>query len=217
MSKIKTLIALAILSVAFSTTTHAVLTPLDFTGWDPAVLSTNGGTQIFPNILPGIDVEVTSTGEFDAPTSLIGNGTIQSQHDPATNSASHAFTFCFSSPVNAEVFTFSLDADEQYDIFSDGAESYTNLSGALPTVTPAGFGVLLNGVAYGQDPLLGAADGVTHIAGANCLTVNYSGIAPNTKYGTFSLSAMAVPEPNAGVLMLIGGLGLIGSRRRRRR
>lgn len=214
MFKIKTLIALAVLSAAFSTATQATLVPLDFTGWDSTVLSTNGGLQVFTDILPGIDVTVQTSGEFDAPTTLSGIGTIGSQHVPGTNSASHAFTFCFSSPVNAAVNTFSLDADEQYDIFSDGTEDYTNLSGANPSAVPVGFGILLNGVGYGQDPLTGASDGVTHINGANCLTVNYSGIASMTKYGTFSLSAMAVPEPNSAVLLLIGGLGLIRRRRR---
>lgn len=214
MFKIKTLIALAVLTAAFSTASHAVLTPLDFTGWDSTILSTNGGTQVFPNILPGIDVEVTTTGEFDALTTLSGTGTIGSQHDPATNSASHAFTFCFTSPIVADVFTFSLDGDEQYDIFSDGTQSYTNLSGANPVVTPAGSGILLNGVAYGQDPTTGASDGVMHIDGANCFTVNYSGFAPMSKYGSFNISAMAVPEPNSAVLLLIGGLGMLRRRRR---
>lgn len=220
MINLKKLIALAILTVAFSVPAVAANTQLDFTSWDPGVLSTDGGMQTFLDICGDIDVTVTVNGEFDEDTRYIstngGRNTISSQHNPGTSSDLHSFTFDFSQAMDIIIDTLSLDADEQYTIDSDGTEVYTNLSGSAPLVSSVGSGILLEGTAYGSDPLTGAANGETLITGANSITVSYFGSANGPKYGSFTLSKpMMVPEPNSAVLLAIGGLALVRRRRRK--
>jgi len=214
------MIALTILMAAFSVPAFASNTPLDFSDWDPSILSTDGGSQTFVGICEDHDVTVTSNGEFDALTHFIstngGTNAISSQHNPGTSSDLHSFTFTFSEAIDIIIDTFTLDGDEEYTIESDGTEVYTNLTGASPTVSSTGTGILLDGNGFGFDPVTGASNGQTLVTGANSITVSYFGSSSGPKFGSFLLSKpVAVPEPNSAVLLAIGALALVRRPRRK--
>jgi len=229
-----TLLAM-ISSLAFGST----ITQLEFDGWNPDVLSTNGGVQLFPNAAPGLDVTVTSFGEFDAPTTYLattdgGENGISSTHAPNEVSECHGYVFTFSQPTDIVLTTESIDAEEKYTISSTGnSVNYTNDSGASPVIMGNGTSsIMLDGTAFGRDPLTGSADGSTLIeqadSGQMSVRIEYcADPSANAKHGLFRVfsaspavevqSVDLLPEPSPVSLLVIGGLFiLLGSRRRRR-
>lgn len=225
MASVKNFIALLIFSIVCGSSANAAtFTEIDFSDWDASILSTPGGSQVFTDICGDLDVTVTANGEFDATTYYVstqagGTNAVSSQHDPGAGSSnSHGFTFSFSDAVDVIIQTMSLDGQEQYVISGTNTPSYTNLSGAMPIVTSNAGSVTLDGVGFGFDPVTGSSFGETLINSANSVTVAYNATPANfTKYGSFRVfKAVPVPEPNSAGLLAIGGLALLGGRRRRR-
>lgn len=227
MNNIKKFITLAILAITFCGTSQAQnFVELDFSDFDPSVLSTDGGSQVFADICEDHDVTVTSSGEFDATASFLstlagGVNAFASQHDPGVGSSnSHSFTFDFGKSVDIIIQTLSLDGEEQYVITGDAGSSpnYTNLVGSAPVVSSTSGAITLDGVGFGGGAL-GAADGETLLTGTSSVTVTYNATPGNfSKFGSFRVfKAVAVPEPNSAGLLALGGLALLGAGRRRRR
>lgn len=230
-----TLMAAIVSPMVFGST----VTELDFTAWNGDILSTAGGVQLFPNAAPGLDVTVTSVGEFDAPTRYItttdgGIDEITSSHDPGEDESCHGFILTFSQPTDIILMTQSLDAEEDYKISSAGSSiTYTNESGIAPIVAGQGTSILeMEGVAFGRDPVTGSSDGSTFIDAPNSgpFSVNLHYCADpsfNHKYSAFRVfsaspavstqSLVQLPEPNPAALMGIGGAFVLLSLRRRRR
>ena len=225
------------MTVVSSTMVQATtVTLLDLSAWDANILSTDGGTQHFENVAGELDVTVTAFGEFDAPSRFIttldgGIDAISTQHDPSTEHECHSYLFEFSDLTDIIIETTSLDAQEEYTIFSEGSVSYTNLSGAEPIVNEISANVInLDGIAFGRDPLTGSSDGATFIdapeSGPFSVLVKYgadptAGVTNLTKFGSFQVSAVApavtqLPEPGAISLFGLGGLVVLLSRRKRR-
>lgn len=199
---------------------------LDFTGWDSTALSMDGGSQTFSDICGSIDVTVTANGEFDAPSqyaATMDGSVISSEHAPSSMTEEHSFTFSFSSPFDVIVEVLSLDRSEEYEVSSQGAETYSNIVGMAPVVSTVGSGLLLDGTGFGQGPN-GAAIGQVAVdapeSGPFSVTVTYRADATSsniTKYGSFRLlKAPSVPEPQSAALFGIGLLGMCGRIRRRR-
>lgn len=199
---------------------------LDFSAWDSSLLSQDGGMQIFTDICGDLDVKVTAHGEFDAPTTYLatvngGTNEIRSQHNATTGSGSshsHGFTFEFSEPIDLIVNTFSLDQQEEY-VIKGNSPTYSNVSGAQPLVSPTATDVTLRGVAFGLDPVTGAAEGNTFVNGTSSVMVTYTAFPTlYNKYGSMRLfKAVPVPEPGSCSMVAVAGLMLLGLRGRRRR
>ncbi len=197
-------------------------TALDFSGWDHGAITTGG--QTFTDICGDIDATVSASGTFAsssdfAITTAGGSAAIRSQHD---GPGVQTFTFDFTSPIDIELDLAILDANEMFTVITNGNESYMHMSGAVPTVTnpfaaSAGTGILVEGASFGLDPATGASSGIIKADGVTSLVVSYESInAAGSQFGEFSITK-TVPEPGSLPLLGMGILGLINSRRRRRK
>lgn len=212
-------ISVFVLFLAFATCGNAQV--LDFTGWDHGTVS--GGGQTFTDICGDLDVTVSTDGTFDADSTFAltmdgGTSAIRSSHD---GPGEHCFTFEFSEAIDLSLDMMILDANEIFTVTTNGDESYMHMSGSAPIETypvagPHGTGIMLEGVGFGLDPLTGAGTGIIKAEGVTSLTVCYESLADGTQYGDFLVSKV-VPEPGSLPLLLIGGLGLLNTTRRRRR
>ena len=183
----------------------------DFSGWDDTLIQ--GGGQTFTDIVGNVDVTVTTFGSFTSTSASLNGTTINTDH-ATPNSAS--LRFIFSQPLDLVIATKTVDADEVHSIFAVGSESYTNQSGADPTVTPVGSGIAIAGTSFGINPT-GASFGETTTGPSSVLTLTYEAL--NTeKFGQWMIGGtVVVPEPNSVALLGIGGLGMLMQFRRKRR
>lgn len=173
---------------------------MDFTGWDEAQIT--GGGQTFNDVCGTVDVTVTGTGNsfstfFNGDDVFIGG-----------NTDALSFTFTFSSPVNAMMDIHTLDPDEILTI-SGGSPSYNHVFGGMPTQSGS---LVMSGTAYGISPT-GATHGEVDLGTVSAFTVSYEALKDN-KFDRFSVGCSeVVPEPNAFVLVLLGGLAMLLGRR----
>ena len=225
------IIATAILSLAITGMAHAAT--IDFSGWDPDILSTDGGTQTFND--NGLEVTVTSFGDFDAPTEFvdtIGGPVIASLHDGTSPPSDHGFEFCFNQSTDINLEFQLLDALEEYEISTTGTATYQHVFGTVPDVsTTASGSLLIDGAGFGQGPD-GASNGIVNVtfAGSDgdpgggddlvhspfCLSVTYRADEQfGAKFGSFRLNQ--VPEPATAGTLLAGLLGVMSMLRKKRR
>lgn len=198
---------------------------LDFSDWDPALLSSDGGTQVFENVIGDIDVTVTARGDFDGLSTYVsttGGSAIRTHLDASLTGKEQSYEFCFSSPFEAIVEMESLDSMEEFEVSANGAMTVTPLLGSAPTISSTMNGVLLDGNGLGVGAS-GASTNWVSISpssmGQFCITTTYR-VDPNmlgiTKYGSFRILS-PVPEPNTAGLAAMGLLGALGCLRRGRR
>ena len=187
---------------------------LDFSDWDHSMI-TNGG-QTFEDICGDIDVTVTASGDFTAPseyqTTIAGGLTsLQTALEPGGN---QTFTFSFSEPVPLVLDIDLLDTFETLEVTSDGSTTYIHDSGSFPTLTQSGGTLTLSGTAVGAGPD-GAAIGHIRLGNATEITLDYAAFGNFTKFGAFALGK-AVPEPGSMGLLMLGIGSILGATRRRR-
>ncbi len=190
---------------------------MDFGGWDDAAIQSGG--QLFEDICGDIDVLVTTFGTFDDT-----NGSARGFETVLSQSSSSSLRFRFSSPVEGLfVGVNTIDGNEIHRVYTSGNETYTHISGAMPTVTTDGGGISVAGNGYGLDPMTGAAFGTIDVDSPVFLATLTYNVLPNvpanlTKYGQWTMGCVVpVPEPNSVSLLGIGALGMLLQLRKKRK
>ena len=194
-------------SVSFGFVTDVVY--LDFQGWDNAAVMSPAG-QTFTDIYEDVDVTVTAVGDFDLATGY-GGGWINTGGHLVPGS--HSLRFSFSEEIPTIVEFETIDSEESLGVYNSGSEVLCNISGAAPTGVRSGGGLIVTGNGTGIDAFSGASHGQIMTFG-RFLTVTHGALA-DQKYERIKVGTL-VPEPNAFGLLMIGGLGLLGRRRKRR-
>ncbi len=203
----------AIVLFALSSVSYGFLTDVnyaDFSGWDHDIVSSASG-QTFTNIFDGVDVTVSTIGNFDIDTGFGGGKVNTGGH---LVPGSHSLRFAFSEAIPTVVEFETIDSNETLSVFNGGSESYFPISGADATVSRPTGGISITGGGLGIDPNSGAASGQVLTSG-NFLTVTHAANASN-KFERIRVGTL-VPEPNSFGLIAIGSLALLGRRRRRRK
>ena len=199
--------------LAFSSISHGFLTDatfFDFVGWDHDIVSSPSG-QTFTDIFEDVDVTVSLIGTFDVDTGF-GGGFVDTGGHLVPGSHSLRFTFSENIPTVVEYAT--VDSDETLSVFNAGSEQSFPISGAAPTVAFPSGGISVTGNGQGIDPVTGASSGQI-LTNGTFLTVTHTATA-DLKFERVRIGTL-VPEPNSFGLIAIGGLALIGKRRRRRK
>lgn len=176
---------------------------LDFTGWNHAQI-TNGG-QTFTDICGDLDVTVTGSGVNE----VFSTSDVDLNIRSGANTGSASFTFTFSEPVDVTYELMSLDPNESISFSASSTPVYTHVEGLAPTESG---NLTLVGNAFGLAPD-GAARGFVDMANVSSFTWDYSSLVIN-KFEWFRIDKTIVPEPNAFVMIALGGLALLLRRRR---
>lgn len=214
-----------LLSLILTSTTHAFLTDVEyfkFDGWDHATVASPAG-QTFTDIVGDIDVVVRLIGNYPRDTSYVvptthdGGGWIDTGGHP-TQPGSHSLRFTFSEPLNVAIKSNTVDPEEELVVYGAGNKYYEQSFGATATVTnPFGAnsnGIRVVGAGFGLDGATGAAYGETVSEDSQSVTVTHRALV-GRKFERIMVGAVAVPEPSALVLLMVGMMGLIAPFRRK--
>ena len=153
---------------------------------------------------------MSTIGAFDIDTGFGGGRVNTGGH---LVPGSHSLRFVFTADIPTVVEFETIDSNETLSVFNTGSESFFPIAGADPTVTRPAGGIAIRGNGLGIDANSGAASGQVLTSG-NFLTVTHAADAFN-KFERIRVGTL-VPEPNSFGLIAIGGLALLGRRRRRR-
>ena len=202
-----------------TSTTTAFLTNteyFEFPDWDHEQVSSFSG-QFFEDVYHDVDVTVTAIGIFDLPTASPFGRWIQTGGHPFPGE--HALRFDFSQPLQLVVKTHSVDPQELLFVEGGGEKAYYHARGSMPVVFnnlgSSAVDMMLNGTGFGLDPLEGAAMGeILTSLEADSFTVTHVATMSN-KFERIMIGTL-VPEPHAGLLVLIGTCGLLLPRWQRR-
>lgn len=159
------------------------------------------------NITPGVSFALTSgTDAYLAPAFQSGNPT---QAIGVNNPRSAGWAMTFSVPVNAvglDVFQ-NNGAGSQFGVPIDATVDVFGVSGLLGS-----FNATIPSGSAGFAGVFSDAELITSLTVNN---VNSFDVIDNVEFGATNVSA--VPEPSSLALFGIGALGMIGTRRRRKR
>lgn len=201
-----TLSLLTILSLAAVTPASATSPVwLDLSAWDHATVTGSG--QLFPNVVGTTDLTVTGSAGNSRISAIDSDGAVVSGGD----NSSQTFTFTFSNPLPLVLTLDSLDAWEDLVVTTNGATPivYTHESGAVPVQSG---NIALTGSGVGQDPLVGASEGLMDLGTASQFSWQYTARF-NDKWERFQVGT-TVPEPSCLALASMMGLMLLRIRRR---
>lgn len=204
-----------VLTLLFAANAFAALPNVQyfsFAGWDSSLID-NGPGQTF-NVGNGINVTVQGFGDFTVPSEATTATSFRSGHLVSGDRNQFHFTFDTSLPV--VIKTATVDLDEQVEIIGVGPETYVNMSGGAPTVTPITSGIEIQGTGYGTGTGAAMGETMTYAQINQAVIVRHDSLR-NNKWEFFMVGT-TIPEPNSVGLLGLGAFGLIlGGRKRRNR
>ena len=182
----------------------------DFSGWVPSQVQSPGG-QTFA-VGNGINVNVQGVGDFTVPSNFnTVTNFIESGHLTSGDRNQYLFTFDTTLPIVVKAAT--VDPDEQVEVIGVGPETYSHISGLVPTQTAIQSGLELQGNGFGANASQGL---VISMAQQNLPFIVRHDSLNNNKFEFFMIGTI-VPEPNSAALLGVGAIGLLLSGRKRRR
>ena len=166
----------------------------EFSGWSHSAVFGSG--QDFTDIFNNLDVSVTGTSNSYITTVFRDDIQI------GGNTDAMSMQFDLSEPTDIVVEFNTIDLQEILTIGSSVTPTYAHGTGQMPTLSN---NLEINGTGFGITPM-GASNGFVTLLGVTSFSVGYEALA-NDKYEVISIGALrAVPEPSAGILMVLGSL-----------